>query len=350
VKLAVLVFFVARAALAETPEVEVKELKNLSAEQCLKLPAAELATRCPTIAGRFLVADGKRVALMDRLETRKGTYWCDQDGVAWRCRRIVVIDRELRGARKRNPLAFVTTTELLRLVTGSQSIKLDEEFGALFAPGERPKTCLELPTHGCAVQAARLRAGDRATGNPVVRRRVWLVEDADGPTLQCSDAALSRCDELNAAGWLALIVTLRPSSLQGATPAPEIDLPEVRSDKRPALVLGGADTAETPAGALDPWLGKKNERALPHVPSKADAAKAAKALDARGKPCLTADDRATVDVIFSGEGQLISLLVDGAPANQPLAACLSQVARKMDWPRFSGNTYHLRAVVMRKAH
>jgi hypothetical protein len=339
----------ASIALAEPEDVSVHTLKNLSPEKCLQLPAAELATRCPAIAGRFLEIDGKKLALLDRVDQRKGSFLCDGDGDAWRCRKIVVIDRELKGARKRNPQAFVTTAELLRQLATSSSVKLDDEFGALFAPGERPKTCIELPAHGCAVQAARLRgrAQDK-NGTPVVRRRLWLVEDGDGTTLQCSDAQLTRCDELTAAGWLALAITLRPSSLAGPELPPEFDLPETRSDKRAgAQVVGGAEASDTPVGALDPWLRPKNARALPKAPSKADVAKTAHLLETKGKPCLKAEDHATVDLIFSGEGQLVSLLVDGVTPDQPLVGCLTATARKLDFPRFAGNTYHLRAAILR---
>ena len=261
------------AAWAGPDEVTVQEHKLLSPEKCLQLPAGELAVRCPAIAGRFLEIDGKRTAFLDRVDQRKGSFSCDEDGGSWRCRRIVVIDRELRGARKRNPQAFVTASDLIRQLATGASVKIDEEFGALFAPGERPKTCIELPAHGCAVQAARLkgRAQDK-NGTPIVRRHLWLVEDSEGTMLQCSDAALTRCDELSAAGWLALTVTLRPSSLAGTEPAPEFDLPEVRTDKRAGgpAVVGGSEASDTPAGALDPWLRPKSTHLLPKVPSKAD--------------------------------------------------------------------------------
>jgi hypothetical protein len=184
---------------------------------------------------------------------------------------------------------------------------------------------------------------------PVVRRRLWLVEDSDGPLLQCSDQTLAHCDELSSAGWLALLVTLRPSALAYATPPPELDVPDVRSDKRPAMALGGADAADTPAGTLDPWLGKKSDRALPHMPSKADAAKAAHALDARGKPCLGEIDKATLDVIWNGDGHLISLLVDTLGADDPMAKCFQLVARKMDFPRFAGTTFRMHTLVMKRA-
>src|SRR5439155_1566232 len=75
------------------------------------------------------------------------------------------------------------------------SVKVQEDFGALQAPAIPPRTCLDSAARGCAVQAVRLRAHspDQA-GTPAVRRRFWLVEDADGTTLQCSDGELTRCD------------------------------------------------------------------------------------------------------------------------------------------------------------
>jgi hypothetical protein len=341
--------FVCLAPPALADDVSLHEARTLSPERCLEVPVAEMATRCPTVAGRFLTVDGKAMAVLDRLDQKKGTLWCDQDGAGWRCRRVVVLDRDLRSTRKRTPQAFVTTAELLRMLAQAPTVKVDDEIGALFAPGDRPKTCLDTPAHGCAVQSARLRgrALDR-TGTPVVRRRLWLVEDADGPMLACSDKELTRCDDLTAAGWLALIVTLRPSSMAPAVPLPEIDVPEVRGDKRPALAVGGAEAADTPAGALDPWFKPKAAHALPHEPARTDVAKIAHALEQRGRPCLKGEPRAAIDVLFSGEGNLIALTVDGATADAPVASCLSTIAKKLDFPRFAGNTYHLKAVVLAK--
>ena len=61
----------------------------------------------------------------------------------------------------------------------------------------RPRIILQMA--GVIVALAASVAGRQQTfksGAPTVRRRLWVVEDADGLTLQCSDAALQRCDEL----------------------------------------------------------------------------------------------------------------------------------------------------------
>jgi hypothetical protein len=342
---------VCRSAAAGPPDdVSVKEVKNLSLERCLQQPPAEIATRCPAVAGRMLELDRAKVALVDRVDQRKGTFLCDENGGSWRCRRIVVVDRELRGARKRNPQAFVTIAELFKELATASSVKLGEELGALLAPGLPPRTCLDVAAHGCATQAVRLRgrAPDKS-GAPMVRRRLWVVEDGDGTTLACSDAALTRCDELTAAGWSAIAMTLRPSSLAPPEPAPELDLPEVRSDKRPGepQVVGGAETGETPAGALDAWIRPKAAVALPKSPSKTDVQKTGHALELALRPCVQKGaPAATVEVIFSGEGSLTSLVAEGAQPSDPLVACLTSAARKLAFPRFAGGTYHLRAVVL----
>src|SRR5258706_15903373 len=100
---------------AHGEEMTLKEAKTLSPERCLQLPPAELATRCPTVAGRILEIDRARVALLDRLDRHQGSFLCDETNGAsraergevppraavprevapsngWRCRRIVVID------------------------------------------------------------------------------------------------------------------------------------------------------------------------------------------------------------------------------------------------------------------
>ncbi len=326
-------------------EVTVKELKNLTPEKCLQLPPADIVTRCPSLAGRMLGIDNTRVALLDRVDQRKGTSLCEENGGAWHCRRIAVLEYEMRGARKRDARLFVTASELLRQIATSPRVRLGDEFGALQAPGLPPRTCLEMASRGCAMQAVRLRvrAPDKS-GAPVVRRRLWLVEDADGTTLACSDAALSRCDELTAAGWSALALTLRPSSLAPPEPPPEIDPPEARSDKR---AVAGGDGADSSAGAADPWSRPRAAAALPKAPSRADVTKAAHALELAGRSCVAADGAAVqVAVIFSGDGALLSLDAGGAAQSDPQVVCLTAAARKLAYPRFAGNTYHLQAVIL----
>ena len=327
----------------------LEHVKALSPERCLNEPTDQIATRCPNIAGRRYTVDGKPLAILDRLDKR-GTFACDKDGSEWRCRRIVVLNRDLRTARARNPQAFLTAGELLKTLATASTVKLEEELGALGPPMELPRTCIELPKHGCAVQAARLktRAPDRA-GTPRVRRRLWLVEDADGPLLACSDAALSRCDELTAAGWQAIAVTLRPSSLAAAEPPPEIDLPETRTDKRPMpTVVGGAEAQDTPVGTLDPYLRPKGGAALPPKPANADLAKLTKVLDSSGRTCLKEQPRADVEMILGPEGVLNGFTVDGDAAGTVEANCLEKIARRLPLPRFSGAPYRFRAVVLRR--
>jgi len=111
------------------------------------------------------------------------------------------------------------------------------------------------------------------------------------------------------------------------------------------MVAGGTDAAETPAGTLDPWIKPKAGKSLPREPGRADLSKLAKALETRGKPCLKTEPRAQIDVLFSGEGNLIALTAEGALSET--ATCLQTVAKKIDFPRFAGNTYHLKAVVLR---
>ena len=323
--------------------------RTLPPEQCLALPAADVATRCPGMGGRVLTVGGVRYALVERYEPRRATLWCDESDNHWRCRRVVVLDRELRGARRRNPQAFVTAAELLRLVATAPSLRIGDELGALFAGAERRRTCVELPTHGCAVQAARLKITGGANA-PLIKRRLWLVEDADGPLLQCSDPQLLRCDALDAAGWLALAVTLRPSSQAPPAPPPELDLPDVRADKRPApkegVALTAAEAVDTPAGALDPYVRPKAARSLPKAPSRADAAKLAQAIDQRGRGCVAAD-RATVELTLTGEGNLLALAVDGAQSGAE-HDCLVAAARKLLLPRFADGTWHMTALVRKK--
>jgi len=328
----------------------VRELKSLSPERCLALEPDQIATRCPNVAGRHLEVDGKPVALIDRLD-HKNTFWCDKDGSAWRCRRVVVLGRDLRSARTRNAAAYITSSELLRSIATAPTVKLGEEFGALFPPGERPKTCADTVGRGCAVVAVRLRsrAPDKS-GTPMIRRRLWIVEDADGPMLACSDAELTRCELLTAAAWQALALTLRPSSLAPPEPPPELDVPEVRSDKRgPAVAVGGAETSssDTAAGALDPWLKPRSTAHLPKEPPHTEVARVQHALLVTGKGCLTQDKpRADVELIVSGEGSLVGLIVDGETPGSPLVACVQAAAKKVPLPRFDGPPYRVRTTIV----
>jgi hypothetical protein len=345
--LRVWVVVLACSAAARADEMAVKSARALAPEKCLELAPAELATRCPTIAGRFGEIDQKPIAFLDEWEARKGTFVCEKDA-AWRCRRVVVLDRDLRGARQRSPASYVTASELLKRFASAGSVRVRDDFGLSAAPRVPPRTCAEVPGRGCATQAARLRVTDRS-GAPLVRRRVWLVEDQDGPMLACSDAALTRCDELDAAGWVTLALAMRPSALTTAQPAPELDLPDMRADRRPdpTATATTREPGESGAGALDAFLRNKHDRALPSSPSRKDALKLTRALSAKGAACLQSADRATVELLLSGAGQLIALTVDGA--DNALLDCLTRVARKVALPRFAADTYHLRAVVMRTA-
>lgn len=337
------------AAPAFADDVAMRSERNLGPEQCLQLPAAEVATRCPGLGGRLISVGNVRYAVIERYEPRRATSWCDEADGHWRCRRIVVLDRELRGARRRNPQAYFTAGELLRLFATAPSIKIGDELGALFAGAERRRSCIEQPKVGCAIEAARLKVYGPG-GAPIVKRRLWLVEDADGPILQCADQTLTRCDALDAAGWLALAVTLRPSSQAPAGPPPEIDVPDVRADQRklpPPDVLAAADAAETPAGALDAYVKPKvAPRALPSAPSRADAAKLAQALDQRGRSCLDVD-RSTVELTLTGDGNVLALAVDGAGQGGP-HDCLLATARKLPLPRFASSTWRMTALVRKK--
>jgi hypothetical protein len=301
------------------------------------------------MGGRLVAVGGVHYALVERYEPKRATLFCDESsGGHWRCRRVVLIDHELRGTRRRNPQAFVTAAELIRLLATAPSIKIGEELGALFAGAERRRTCVENQRIGCAVQGMRLKATG-AGGTPLVKRRVWLVEDADGPMLQCSDQTLLRCDALDAAGWLALAMTVRPSSLAPPAPPPEIDLPEVRADKRPLpkeAALPAAEAADTSAGMLEAYVRPKPVRALPKTPSRADATKLAQAVDQRGRACVAAD-RATVQLTLTGDGNLLALAVDGAQAGAE-HDCLVAATRKLPLPRFADATWRITALVRKK--
>ncbi|HEY1584571.1 MAG TPA: hypothetical protein VGH63_02720, partial [Polyangia bacterium] len=330
-------------------EMGMQTAKNLAPEQCLSLPAADVATRCPAMGGRMLNVGNVRYAIVERYEPRRATLWCDEGEGHWRCRRVVVIDHELRTTRRRNPQAYVTAGELLRTVATAPSLRIGDELGALFAGAERRRTCVEQTSHGCAVLQARLSVNG-PTGAPLVKRRMWLVEDADGPMLQCSDDKLTRCDALDASGWLALIVTLRPSSQAGPQPPPEIEVPNVRADKRPppkeGVALTAAEAVDTPAGALDPYLKQKFGKSLPKAPSRSDALKLAGLIDQRGKGCVAAD-RATVELTLTGDGNLLALSVDGAGAGGE-HDCLVAIAKKLPLPRFADGSWHMTALVRKK--
>ncbi|MDB4964752.1 MAG: hypothetical protein JWN44_441 [Myxococcales bacterium] len=336
-------------ARAAADELSLRNEKNLSPEQCLALPANEVATRCPGMGGRLITVGAVRYALVERYEPKRSTSFCDEGDGHWRCRRVVVIDRELRGTRRRNPQAFITAGELLRTIATAPSLKVADELGALFAGAERRRTCVEIAKNGCAVQAVRLKVAG-ATGAPVVKRRLWLVEDADGPMLQCSDYELTRCDALDAAGWLAMVVTLRPSSQAPPAPTPELDVPDVRADKRPppkdGVALTAAEAVDTPAGALDPYVRPKLAKNLPKSPSRADATRLAQAIDRSGRACVAAD-RATVELTLTGEGNVLALAVDGAQSGGE-HDCLVAMARKLPLPRFADATWHVTALVRKK--
>jgi hypothetical protein len=337
VRLLLLLTLLSPYALADD-EMTLTTAKNLSMERCLQLPPGEIVTRCPTVAGRFFEIDHQKVALADRVDQRKGSFLCDP-----RCRRIVVLDYELRGVKKRDAQKVITASELVRRIATASSVKLGDEFGALQLPPLPPRTCVDQRSRGCAVQAIRIRgvAPDRSP-NPVVRRRLWLVEDVSGTTLACSDAQLTRCDELTAAGWSALALTLRPSSLAPPQPPPEIDPPDTRSDRHSSSVLGagGGEGAESLAGSLDPWA--RSKAPLPSAPSRTDVAKLAHGFETTARGCVAA--AIAVHLLFSGQGSLLSLSADQAAP--PEIACLTGAAKKLAFPRFAGNTYQLEAMVL----
>jgi hypothetical protein len=340
------------AATASADDLTLRAEKTIGPEQCLALPPVDVATRCPGMGGRLLTIGNARYAFVERYEPRRVTLFCDESDKSWRCRRVVVIDHEPRGARRRNPQAFVTAAEILHLVTSAPSLKLGDELGALFAPsglGDRPRTCIELRGRGCAVQAVRLKAPAK-DGSAQVRRRLWLVEDADGPLAECSDQPLTRCDPLDATAWLTLTFMLRPSSLAPPSPPPDLDVPEVRSDKRLANDTGPltpVEAAETPAGALDPFIKQRSGPSLPRNPSRADVAKLSRAVSDKGKTCLSDAPQAKVDMVLTGDGNLLSLTVDGSDSGGS-HDCLLGLARKLALPRFASATYRLSALVRRK--
>jgi hypothetical protein len=341
-------FLVGTAFAAPPEDVDVREVKALSAEACLRLPPEEVATRCPSVAGRRFFIGNDAYAFIDRTDRgERRTLLCDPDGDAVRCRRIGVLDRDLRSARKRNQQAFITTGDLIKLVAQSPSVRLGDELGALQPAGERPRTCLEQPTHGCAIQATRIVVKGHAA--PLVRRRLWVVEDAAGALLECSDAQLTHCDELTAAGWLALLVTLRPSQFAPPVDKIELDPPEVRADKRPedkATVIGGIEAAATPAGATESWVKPRTAAALPAAPPASEVTRATHLLEQKGRPCLSRD-RAQLDLIFSGDGNPAAVSIDGAQAVGRELACLLEAARKIAFPHFSGPSYRLSAMILR---
>jgi hypothetical protein len=349
VRLLIALIVMVPIAASSAEEMGMRTEKNLAPEQCLALPAADVATRCPGMGGRLVTAGNVRYALVERYEPKRATLWCDEEGGHWRCRRVVVIDHELRTTRRRNPQAYVTAGELLRLWTTAPSLRIGDELGALFAGAERRRTCVEQPSHGCAVQQARLKING-TNNQPLVKRRLWLVEDADGPMLQCSDQTLLRCDALDAGGWLAILVTLRPSSQASPQPEPEIDVPAVRADKRPppkeGVALTAAEAVDTPAGALDPYMKQKFAKSLPKTPTRAEAAKLATLIDQHGKACVAAD-RATVEMTLTGDGNVLSLSVDGAQSGGE-HDCLVSAAKKLPLPRFADATWHVTALVRKK--
>ena len=340
---------VAASAASSADEMGMRTERNLSPEQCLALPAADVATRCPGMGGRLLHVGNVKYAIVERYEPKRATLWCDEGEGRWRCRRVVLLDHELRTTRRRNPQAYVTANELLRTVTGAPSLRIGDEMGALFAGAERRRTCVEQPSHGCATQQVRLLVNG-PSGTPLIKRRMWLVEDADGPMLQCSDEKLQRCDALDGAGWLAMIVTLRPSSQASPEPPPEVDVPTVRADKRPppkgGVALTAAEAVDTPAGALDPYVKQKFGKSLPKTPSRAEAAKLAMQLDQHGKACVAAD-RATVEMTLTGDGNVLALTVDGAQSGGE-HDCLVATAKKLPLPRFADATWHVTALVRKK--
>ena len=185
VRALVLVILFLPLAASSAEEMGMRNEKALAPEQCLALPAADVATRCPGMGGRQLHVGNVGYAIVERYEPKRATLWCDEADGHWRCRRVVVLDHELRTTRRRNPQAYVTAGELLRTLTSAPSLARGDELGALFAGAERRRTCVEQPSHGCATQQARLKVNGPG-GTPIVKRRLWLVEDADGPMLQCS--------------------------------------------------------------------------------------------------------------------------------------------------------------------
>ena len=343
-----LIIFLLPMAASSAEEMGMRTERNLSPEQCLALPPAEVATRCPGMGGRLLTVGSIKYAIVERYEPKRATLWCDEGEGHWRCRRVVLLDHELRTTRRRNPQAYVTASELLRTITTAASLRVGDELGALFAGAERRRTCVEQRSHGCAIQAAQLKVTG-PNGAPLVKRRLWLVEDADGPMLQCSDQALMRCDALDAAGWLAMIVTLRPSSQAAAQPPPDFEVPDVRADKRPPpkdVALTAAEAVDTPAGALDPYVKQRLARSLPKSPSRSQAAKLAALLDQRGKACVSAD-HATVELTLTGDGNVLALSVDGAQSGGE-HDCLVAAARRLPLPRFADATWHVTALVRKR--
>jgi hypothetical protein len=56
-------------------------------------------------------------------------------------------------------------------------------------------------------------------------------------------------------------------------------------------------------------------------------------------------ERAQVDLVFGGDGQVVSLAVDGAQVAGRDLACYSEAARKIAFPRFAGTSYQMSVLV-----
>jgi hypothetical protein len=184
----------------------------------------------------------------------------------------------------------------------------------------------------------------------MVKRRLWLVEDADGPAFLCSDAALTRCDALDGSSLLALMLTLRPSSQAPPIPEPELDVPEVRGDKRPLPKASARDVAppladalDTTAGALEPAM---KGRPLPKRPSRADAMKLSQAIAVHGRSCIL-NPTANVALTVTGQGNLLALTVDGAAQGSD-HDCLVNQTRALPLPRFAASTWHTTTLLRKK--
>ena len=292
--------------------------KTLAPEQCLALPAADVATRCPGMGGRLLAVGN--VALRHRRALRAQA----RHPVVRRGRRPLA----LPSRRRARPRAAHARAVAIRRPTSppasccarsttAPSLRVGDELGALFAGAERRRTCVEQPTHGCAV-AGGAAQGERA-GRHAARQAAAVARRgcrrADAAVLGSDAAALRRArrrrlagDDRDAAAVVAGAGRSRRPSSTCPTCAPTSGRRRRRAslDRRRGRRHAGRRARSLRQAEDDAEARCRRRR---RAPTRSKLAHGASTSTARR--CVAAD-RATVELTLTGDGNVLALTVDGA--------------------------------------
>lgn len=314
------------AALAD--DLKVRAVIEVPPETCLAT-----SQPCPTVAGRYVQIDQTRAAFLDRVGTSIETFFCTSER-GWKCRFLAV------GAGEDDE---VEASAALRQILAARRVRIEEDFGGLRVAEGRPPSCGEDPSRGCEFQSVRVLVGvpgDRASQQ--LHRAFWLVDQADGTLLRCTNEALRACDRMNAAAWVALVASLRPGAQAPPLPDPEVG-PVQRRGGAPGRVAAGPPQ---PASSLDgepmrpPGVG-------PDAPDPDGDASWAQPIARKAGRCLDPGQQVTLLVTFRADGRVDEWTTDNAALRARMARCVEEALAEMRAPAVRQGPYLLRLLVSR---